>query len=82
VPCSLGYARLNENVTKGKADAHEGIDFYRPVTDVDKSKLLQGENQWPQIPSFRDKYQAWIDKMQELGLIIMEAFVIVISAFD
>ncbi|KAJ7784571.1 Non-heme dioxygenase N-terminal domain-containing protein, partial [Mycena metata] len=26
-----GYARLKENVTNGKADNHEGLDFYRPV---------------------------------------------------
>jgi len=71
-----GYARLNENVTNGKADAHEGIDFYRPVTNPDKSKPLQGENQWPadtHIPGFRDRYEEWVQKMQELGLIMMEA---------
>jgi len=61
-------------VTNGKADAHEGIDFYRPVDKPDASKPLQGENQWPyEVPEFREKYQAWIDKMQELGLIMMEA---------
>jgi isopenicillin N synthase-like dioxygenase len=67
---------LNENVTNGKADAHEGIDFYRPVPNPDKSKPLQGENQWPaDISSFQEKYENWIDKMQELGLIMMEACV-------
>jgi len=61
-------------VTNGKADAHEGIDFYRPVQNADKSKPLQGENQWPSgIPAFRERYEEWIEKMQGLGLIMMEA---------
>ncbi|KAH8104555.1 Clavaminate synthase-like protein [Cristinia sonorae] len=68
-----GYARLKENVTNGKADNHEGIDFYRPVADPDKTKPLWGTNQWPDIPTFKDKYNQWIEKMTKLGLIVMEA---------
>ncbi|KAF5338932.1 hypothetical protein D9611_008716 [Ephemerocybe angulata] len=66
-----GYARLNENVTNGKADAHEGIDFYRPVENPDKSKPLWGENQWPAVPGFKEKYEVWVKKMKVLGTIIM-----------
>ncbi|KAI0061684.1 Clavaminate synthase-like protein [Artomyces pyxidatus] len=68
-----GYARLKENVTNGKADNHEGIDFYRPVEHPDKSKPLWGENQWPDVPTFREKYEVWIQKMKTLGLVVMEA---------
>ncbi|KAI0345757.1 Clavaminate synthase-like protein [Trametopsis cervina] len=68
-----GYARLKENVTNGKADNHEGIDFYRPVENPDKTKPLWGENQWPDIPGFRSKYEQWIEKMKRLGMIVMEA---------
>ncbi|KAG9227566.1 hypothetical protein CCMSSC00406_0000788 [Pleurotus cornucopiae] len=68
-----GYARLKENVTNGKADNHEGIDFYRPVENPDKSKPLWGENLWPTIPAFKEKYEQWIGKMKALGLIVMEA---------
>ncbi|OBZ71720.1 hypothetical protein A0H81_08331 [Grifola frondosa] len=68
-----GYARLRENVTNGKADNHEGIDFYRPVEHPDKRKPLWGENQWPTVPGFREKYERWIEKMKALGLIVMEA---------
>jgi isopenicillin N synthase-like dioxygenase len=57
----------------GKADNHEGIDFYRPVENPDKTKLLWGENQWPTIPGFREKYEAWVDKMKALGLMVMHA---------
>ncbi|PFH53898.1 hypothetical protein AMATHDRAFT_72926 [Amanita thiersii Skay4041] len=68
-----GYARLKENVTNGKADNHEGIDFYKPVSNPDKTKPLWGENQWPSVPGFRDKYEQWVDKMKTLGMIVMEA---------
>ncbi|OSD07250.1 Clavaminate synthase-like protein [Trametes coccinea BRFM310] len=68
-----GYQRLKENVTNGKADNHEAIDLYRPVEQPDKSKPLWGANQWPAIPGFRDRYEAWIEKMKKLGMIVMEA---------
>jgi isopenicillin N synthase-like dioxygenase len=69
----LGYQRLKENVTNGMADNHEGIDFYRPVENPDKSRPLWGENQWPSIPGFKEKYDIWIEKMKTLGLVVMEA---------
>lgn len=69
----LGYQRLKENITLGLADNQEAIDFYHPVEDPDKGKLLWGENQWPSIPEFREKYEAWIDKMKALGSIVMHA---------
>ncbi|KAK2465192.1 hypothetical protein APHAL10511_002546 [Amanita phalloides] len=68
-----GYARLRENVTNGKADNHEGLDFYKPVLNPDKTKTLWGENQWPTIPGFRTKYEHWVEKMKKLGLAVMEA---------
>ncbi|KIL67882.1 hypothetical protein M378DRAFT_159086 [Amanita muscaria Koide BX008] len=68
-----GYARLNENVTNGKADNHEGLDFYKPVPNPDKTKPLWGENQWPSVPGFREKYEIWVGKMKKLGMIVMEA---------
>ncbi|KAI0078271.1 Clavaminate synthase-like protein [Panus rudis PR-1116 ss-1] len=71
-----GYAMLQENVTNGKADNHEGIDFYKPVENPDKTKPLWGQNQWPSVPGFREKYEAWVEKMKKLGLIVMEAMAI------
>jgi isopenicillin N synthase-like dioxygenase len=68
-----GYARLKENVTNGKADNHEGIDFYRPVENPDKTKPLWGNNQWPTLPGFKEKFNKWVDTMKALGLIVMEA---------
>ena len=75
-PVFPGYQRLQENITNGKADNHEGIDIYKPVESPDRSKPLQGENQWPSdavAPGFRDSYERWIEKMKKLGLIVMEA---------
>jgi isopenicillin N synthase-like dioxygenase len=60
-------------VTNGKADAHEGLDFYKPVDNPDKTKPVWGENQWPSVAGFRDKYEIWVEKMKALGLILMEA---------
>ena len=68
-----GYAKLKENVTDGKADNHEGLDFYKPVENSDKTKPAWGENQWPSIPGFRIKFDQWVEKMKVLGLILMEA---------
>ena len=72
----IGYARLKENVTNGKADNHEGIDFYRPVENPDKTKPLWGSNQWPDVSGFRERYQKWTEKMQTLGLVVMKAYAI------
>ncbi|KAF8582141.1 Clavaminate synthase-like protein [Ramaria rubella] len=71
-----GYARLHENVTAGKADNHEGLDFYRPVEAPEKNRPLWGNNQWPSVPSFRVKYERWVEKMKALGLIVMEAMAV------
>ncbi|KZW03339.1 Clavaminate synthase-like protein [Exidia glandulosa HHB12029] len=71
-----GYQRLKQNVTNGKADAHEGIDFYRPVEQPEKGWPLWGENQWPSdevVPKFKATYEVWVEKMKQLGLIVMEA---------
>lgn len=69
-----GYQRLRENVTNEKADNHEGIDYYRPVENPDKSKTLWGENQWPSIPgTFQQKYEQWVEKMKKLGMVVMKA---------
>jgi isopenicillin N synthase-like dioxygenase len=68
-----GYARLNENITNSLPDAHEGIDFYRPVASPDPSKPIWGTNQWPDIPNFREAYQEWTERMQVLGKAVMHA---------
>ncbi|KAH7885384.1 hypothetical protein F5I97DRAFT_1937605 [Phlebopus sp. FC_14] len=71
-----GYQRLKENVTNGKADNHEAIDFYKPVENPNKSRPLWGENQWPAVSGFQEKYERWIEKMKKLGIIVMEAMAV------
>ncbi|KAF8635967.1 hypothetical protein AX15_000131 [Amanita polypyramis BW_CC] len=68
-----GYAGLKEEITNGKADNHENLDFYKPVANPDKTKFLWGANQWPEIPGFREKYEQWVEKMKKLGMAVMEA---------
>ena len=64
-------------MTNGKADNHEGIDFYKPVENPDKNKPLWGENQWPTaVPGFQEKYEIWVEKMKKLGMIVMRAYVV------
>ena len=52
-------------MTNGKADNHEAIDWYRPVENPDKTKPVWGENQWPSVPGFKEKYEIWMDKMKK-----------------
>lgn len=54
-----GYAKLHENVTNGKPDNHEGIDFYRPVSieSTDKSVTLHGTH-FAAIPML-DQLTSW-----------------------
>ncbi|ORY87439.1 hypothetical protein BCR35DRAFT_289504 [Leucosporidium creatinivorum] len=69
-----GWQKLGENVTQYKADHHEGLDLYRPVPNEDSTKLLHGPNQWPSSPpTFRSTMETWIEKMQVIGLALMEA---------
>ncbi|KAG8993147.1 hypothetical protein FRB94_010991 [Tulasnella sp. JGI-2019a] len=66
--------RNQDQARGGKADNHEAIDLYAPVENPDKTKPLWGENQWPAaVPDFQNKFEGWISKMKELGLLVMEA---------
>lgn len=65
-------------------DSHEGLDLYRPVVNPDASRPLWGENQWPSssdVPLFRQKYERWVERMKELGLIVMEACVSLLNEY-
>ncbi len=64
-----GYQRMRQNVTAGKADHHEGLDFFAPSPFPPGSEgPLAGENQWPARPEgMSDALRAWIEKMHALG---------------
>jgi len=53
-----------ENITSGLALNHDVINFYRPVENPDN---------WPSVPESRGKYEARINKMKTVGLIVMHA---------
>lgn len=56
--------------------SHEGLDLYAPVSNPDPTRPLHGVNQWPsqtEVPNFQSTYERWVDRMKELGLIVMEA---------
>jgi len=83
-----GYQIIGDNVTEGKRDWHEAVDWYRPIragepfSDVKEGggrslpfDLLQGMNAWPTAPSpeFRIVYEEYICAMLELGTAILRA---------
>jgi len=56
------------------------LDLYAPVTNThpliteNKTKTLTGSNLWPSYPpTFRAKFESYIEKMKSLGDITMEA---------
>lgn len=55
-------------------DTHMAIE-YRCVLPI------RGENQWPDRPvDFRTQMEQWIEKMRVLGMIVMKAYVVSLSA--
>ncbi|KAJ9119590.1 hypothetical protein QFC22_003299 [Naganishia vaughanmartiniae] len=77
-----GYQKLKQNITMGKADHHEGLDFYAPSPYPDgdnrdttgQLKPLGHVNQWPKKPAqFRPEMEEWIERMRVLGMVVMKA---------
>lgn len=79
-----GYQVIGDNVTQGKRDWHEALDYYRPVRDAEPTEdevgeqppydLLQGMNQWPSTPfGFREVYEEFLSKMLGLGTAVVRA---------
>jgi len=82
-----GYQKLHQNITQGKADHHEGLDFYAPspyppthTSSVasgngngrGKLRPLEGPNLWPEKPErMRGVLEGWVEKMKVLGMAVM-----------
>jgi isopenicillin N synthase-like dioxygenase len=71
-----GYQLLNENITKGLQDYHEGVDFYREFEDVvndttsseKKYAFLRGPNLWPtNPPELKQVYGQYIEQCKKVG---------------
>jgi len=69
-----GYTRLGTEITRGRADSREQIDFgpdREPMADVPADKLflrLQGHNQWPAgYPELEKAAEQWAQLMAGIG---------------
>ncbi|MDQ0276031.1 isopenicillin N synthase-like dioxygenase [Arthrobacter silviterrae] len=69
-----GYTRLGTEITRGRADSREQIDFgpdREPLADVPADKLflrLQGHNQWPAgYPELEKAAEQWAQLMSGIG---------------
>ncbi|RTL63410.1 MAG: isopenicillin N synthase family oxygenase [Pseudonocardiaceae bacterium] len=70
-PHFRGYTRLGHEITAGRPDAREQLDYgpelpVRPREEWDASfRLLEGPNQWPDaaLPELRTVVLAWADLM-------------------
>ncbi|CEO99068.1 Fe2OG dioxygenase domain-containing protein [Plasmodiophora brassicae] len=77
-PPVRGWQRIADNVTGGKPDWHEAIDFYRELPQGHRllkmnDALLHSSNQWPaQPPRFRTLFETYVERMLKLGGSIME----------
>ncbi|MCU1517930.1 MAG: 2OG-Fe(II) oxygenase [Pseudarthrobacter sp.] len=83
-PHFRGYTRMGTEVTQGRADAREQIDYSPerdPVPDYPADQpywLLQGHNHWPDeaLPELRQAAMAWADLMSTVGMELMRAIAV------
>ncbi|GAB3620853.1 isopenicillin N synthase family oxygenase [Glutamicibacter endophyticus] len=75
-----GYTRLGAEITRGRADSREQIDYgpERPALDTvpaDAPYLnLQGPNQWPtDFPQLEQRAMAWAELMHHTGHELLSA---------
>lgn len=83
-PHFRGYTRMGTEVTQGRADAREQIDYSperEPVTDYPVDQpfwLLQGPNLWPDqgFPELKPAAMEWADLMSAVGMELMRAIAV------
>ncbi|WP_457972653.1 isopenicillin N synthase family dioxygenase [Arthrobacter sp. D1-17] len=83
-PHFRGYTRMGTEVTQGRADAREQIDYSperEPVKDYPADQpywLLQGPNMWPNdaLPELKPAAMAWAALMSEVGAELMRAIAV------
>ena len=85
-PQFRGYTRLGTEITRGRADAREQIDFgpeLEPLEDVpaDRPYLrLQGHNQWPAgFPALEKAAMEWAELMSHVGAELLSAIAVSIG---
>lgn len=82
-PHFRGYTRMGTEVTQGRADAREQIDYSpdrEPVTDYPPGQpywLLQGHNMWPDsLPELERAAMAWAGLMSRVGAELLRAIAV------
>lgn len=83
-PHFRGYTRMGTEVTQGRADAREQIDYSperEPVRDFPADQpywLLQGPNLWPDdaLPELEPAAMDWADLMSGVGMELLRAIAV------
>lgn len=83
-PHFRGYTRMGTEVTQGRADAREQIDYSpdrEPVLDYPREQpywLLQGHNMWPDdsLPELQQAAMAWAELMSRVGDELLRAIAV------
>jgi len=83
-PHFRGYTRMGTEVTQGRADAREQIDYSPerdPVSNYPPDQpywLLQGHNIWPDtaLPELREAAMDWADLMSRVGMELLRAIAV------
>lgn len=83
-PHFRGYTRMGTEVTQGRADAREQIDYSpdrEPVLDYPREQpywLLQGHNMWPDdsLPELEQAAMAWAELMSRVGDELLRAIAV------
>jgi len=83
-PHFRGYTRMGTEVTQGRADAREQIDYSperEPVRDFPADQpywLLQGPNLWPDhaFPELEPAAMDWADLMSGVGMELLRAIAV------
>ena len=86
-PHFRGYTRLGHEITAGRPDAREQLDFSadrEPVTGYPAEQpywLLQGPNQWPDssLPELKTTALAWTGMMSEVGAELLRAIAVALE---
>lgn len=80
-PHFRGYTRLGHEITAGRADSREQIDFAPEQKPVPREewdapfRLLEGPNQWPdtEVPELRPLVENWVQLLSDVAFELTRA---------
>jgi len=86
-PHFRGYTRLGHEITAGRADAREQIDFAPEQAPVPRElwdapyRLLEGPNQWPDdtVPELRPLVEQWAGLLSAIGRELTRAIALALA---